>query len=193
MPLAMLVPIAAPLVPNAGIGPSPRMSTTLNAMLSAVSASPSIIGVRASPAERSAPPSMKNTSCPLENTNMMRRNGSASVLTAGAAFTKSSSVGAAKNPMGARTSHARPIAVGHASRHTAGRSGPSMMDRSNLRRSTPPAGVAGIATAGIAGDAAGEAPATSGDGVTDGTDTALVYAIQRLRARTSEQDGEPER
>ena len=49
-------------------------------MFSTVIAMPSIIGVRASPAERSAPPSMKKTSMPLLNTNMMRRNGSASRL-----------------------------------------------------------------------------------------------------------------
>ena len=68
------------------------MSTTLSTMFSTVIAMPSIIGVRASPAERSAPPSMKNTSMPLLNRNMMRRNGSASAFTAGAAFTRSSSI-----------------------------------------------------------------------------------------------------
>ena len=52
---------------------------------------PRIIGVRASPAERSAPPSMKKTSMPLLNRNMMRRNGSASAFTSGAALTRSSS------------------------------------------------------------------------------------------------------
>ena len=62
-------------------------------MLSTVIAMPSTIGVRASPAERSAPPSMKNTIMPLLNRNMMRRNGSASAFTAGAAFTRSSSHG----------------------------------------------------------------------------------------------------
>ena len=41
------------------------MSTMLNAMFSTVIAKPRIIGVRASPAERSAPPSMKKTSMPL--------------------------------------------------------------------------------------------------------------------------------
>ena len=68
----------------------------LKMMLSAVSAMPSRIGVRASPAERSAPPSMKNTSMPLLKMNMMRRNGSASAFTSGAALTKSSRYGAAK-------------------------------------------------------------------------------------------------
>ena len=62
-------------------------------MFSTVIAMPSTIGVRASPAERSAPPSMKNISMPLLNMNMMRRNGSASAFTAGAAFTRSSSHG----------------------------------------------------------------------------------------------------
>ena len=61
-----------------------------------VIAMPSIIGVRASPADRSAALSMKNIIMPPMNTNMMRRNGSASALTAGAAFTKSSSHGDAK-------------------------------------------------------------------------------------------------
>jgi len=56
--IAMTVPIAAPLVPNDGMGPKPRISTTFSAMLSSVVAIPSTIGVRASPAERSAPPSM---------------------------------------------------------------------------------------------------------------------------------------
>ena len=52
---------------------------------------PSTIGVRASPADRSAPLSMKKISMPLLNRNMMRRNGSAWACTSGAAFTKSSS------------------------------------------------------------------------------------------------------
>jgi hypothetical protein len=55
---AIAVPIAEPAVPKAGIGPSPRMSTMLSTMLRIVIAMPSTIGVRASPAERSAPPSM---------------------------------------------------------------------------------------------------------------------------------------
>ena len=57
-PDAIDVPIAAPFVPYDGMGPRPRMSTTFRAMLSSVVATPSTIGVRASPAERSAPPSM---------------------------------------------------------------------------------------------------------------------------------------
>ena len=93
IPEAITVPIAAPLVPNAGIGPAPRISTTLSPMFSNVIVMPRRIGVFASPAERSAPPSMKNTSMPQLNMNMMRRNGSASAFTAGAASTKSSSVG----------------------------------------------------------------------------------------------------
>ena len=72
---------------------------------------PSIIGVRASPADRRAPPSMKNTSMPLLKRNMMRMNGSASAFTAGAAFTKSSSAGEAKYPIGAMTKTEMPIAV----------------------------------------------------------------------------------
>ena len=60
--LASDVPIAAPRTPNAGIGPQPGIRTTLKAMLRSVIAMPSRIGVRASPAARSAPPSMKNIS-----------------------------------------------------------------------------------------------------------------------------------
>ena len=84
---------------------------TLNAMLSTVSDMPSIIGVRASPADRRAPPSMKNTNIPLLNRNMMRMNGSASAFTSGAAFTKSKSAGEAKYPIGPRTNRASPTAV----------------------------------------------------------------------------------
>jgi hypothetical protein len=57
---------------------------------------------------------MKNTSMPLENTNMMRRNGSASACTAGAAFTRPSSHGDAKYPSGAITPTESPIAVRNA-------------------------------------------------------------------------------
>jgi hypothetical protein len=80
-------------------------------MFSTVSATPSTIGVRASPAERSAPPSMKKMSIPPLNAHMIRRYGSASCFTAGAAFTKSSSTGAAKYPRGASTRNDRPVAV----------------------------------------------------------------------------------
>ena len=72
---------------------------------------PSIMGVRASPAERSAALSMKNMSMPPMNTNMMRMNGSASAFTAGAAFTRSSSQGDARYPSGAITPNERNVAV----------------------------------------------------------------------------------
>jgi len=72
---------------------------------------PKTIGVRASPAERSAPPSMKKISIPLLNRNMMRRNGSASAFTAGVAFTKSSSAGDAKYPIGATSSESPSAAM----------------------------------------------------------------------------------
>ncbi len=72
-PVAITVPMAAPRVPNAGIGPSPRISTTFSTRLSTVTTTPSRSGVRASPAERSAPPSMKKMSMPELNTNMIRR------------------------------------------------------------------------------------------------------------------------
>jgi hypothetical protein len=64
--------------------------------LSTVIEMPSIIGVRASPAERKAVLSMKYTIMPLLNTNMMRRNGNASAWTCGAAFTRLSSGGDTK-------------------------------------------------------------------------------------------------
>ena len=88
--LAMAVPIAAPRVPNAGNGPAPLMNTTLSTKLRTVIAMPSRSGVRASPAARSAPPSMKNISMPMLKTNIVRRNGSASARTAGVACTRSS-------------------------------------------------------------------------------------------------------
>ena len=71
-PLAMAVPMAAPAVPNAGIGPSPRIRITFSTMLSAVIASPRRSGVRASPAARRAPFIMKKISMPMLNTNTMR-------------------------------------------------------------------------------------------------------------------------
>ena len=64
--------IAAPTVPNIG------MSTTLKAIVSTVIATPSRSGVWASPAARKAPLSMKNIIMPMNPTNMVRRNGSAS-------------------------------------------------------------------------------------------------------------------
>ena len=92
-PEAITVPIADPVVPKAGMGPSPRIRTTLSTRFSSVMATPRIIGVLASPAERRAPPSMKNTIIPLLYRNVTRRKGSASAFTAGAAFTRSSSQG----------------------------------------------------------------------------------------------------
>jgi hypothetical protein len=92
----MAVPIADPAVPNDGIGPSPRIRMTLSTRLSTVIAMPSLIGVRASPAERSAALSMKNMSMPPMKTNMMRMNGSASAFTMGAALTRSRSQGDAQ-------------------------------------------------------------------------------------------------
>jgi hypothetical protein len=113
-PEARTVPIAAPAVPYAGIGPRPLMKTTLNSMFSTVNTMPSTIGVRASPAARSAPPSMKKTSIPLLNTKRMRIYGSASAFTAGAAFTSSSSQGESTYPRGAMTSSEMLVAVRNA-------------------------------------------------------------------------------
>ena len=104
------MPIAAPGVPNEGIGPSPRISTTLKHDVAAPSvATPRIIGVRASPAERSAPPSMKKTSMPLLNRNMMRRNGSASRLhRRGGVHEVEQRTATAKYPIGAITQQRHP-------------------------------------------------------------------------------------
>ena len=94
IPAAITVPMAAPFVPNAGIGPNPRIRITLIATLRMVIAMPSRSGVRASPAERNAPPSMKKTIVPKLKMNIVRMYGSASACTAGAAFTRSRSDGA---------------------------------------------------------------------------------------------------
>ena len=64
-------------------GPSRGMSTTLKTALSTVAAMPRRSGVRASPAARNAPPSMKNTSRPTLPTNIVRRKGSAAAFTGG--------------------------------------------------------------------------------------------------------------
>ena len=94
MKLAIELPIAAPAVPKRGIGPSPRIRITLKTTFSTVSARPRRSGVRASPAARNAPLTMKNSSMPTLHPSMMRRNGSASRRTSGAARTSSSSEGA---------------------------------------------------------------------------------------------------
>ena len=98
---ATVVPTAAPAVPRRGRGPRPVMNATLHAMFNTVRRIPRRIGVRASPAARSAPPTMKNSSIPMLPTNMMRRNGNASWRTAGAALTTPSSDGARTQPSGA--------------------------------------------------------------------------------------------
>ena len=95
--LAVTVPSAAPKAPYRG------MSTTLNAALSTVAAIPRRSGVRASPAARNAPPSMKKTSIPTLPTNIVRRKGSAAAFTSGAARTTSSRYGASTYPAMAST------------------------------------------------------------------------------------------
>ena len=67
------LPMAAPVVPKAGTGPSPAMRITLRTMFSTVITTPMRSGVWASPAERSAPLSMKNIRLPKAKTNRMRR------------------------------------------------------------------------------------------------------------------------
>ena len=57
-PDAITVPIAEPAAPNAGIGPSPRIRMMFSIRFNAAMTTPRTIGVRASPAERSAPPSI---------------------------------------------------------------------------------------------------------------------------------------
>ncbi len=110
---AVTVPIAAPLVPKAGIGPRPRMKITLSVMFRMVSAIPSRNGVLASPAERSAPPSMKKSSMPNEKTNMMRRYGSASTCTSGEVI-RLSRYGDSTYPIGAMITRTSRTAVKNA-------------------------------------------------------------------------------
>ena len=86
----MAVPIAEPAVPNLGM--SSRFSTRFNTVM----VMPSLSGVRASPAARSAADSMKNSSMPMLKTKLMRKNGSACARTPGAEFTSDSSQGVAK-------------------------------------------------------------------------------------------------
>ena len=100
---ATVVPTAAPAVPSRGRGPRPVMNATLHAMFRTVRRIPRCSGVRASPAARNAPPTMKNSSIPMLPTNMIRKNGNASTCTAGAAFTTPSSEGARIHPRGAST------------------------------------------------------------------------------------------
>ena len=71
-PLAIAVPIAAPSVPNAGIGPKPGIKIMLRMTFPTVIATPSRSGVRASPADRSAPLIMKKISIPILKTNITR-------------------------------------------------------------------------------------------------------------------------
>jgi len=56
---AIDVPSAAPCAPNPGIGPAPRMRTMFSAMFRPTIHSPIRSGVRESPADLSAPASMK--------------------------------------------------------------------------------------------------------------------------------------
>ena len=77
------------------------MLATFPATFKTVSRIPRRNGVRASPAARNAPLTMKKISIPRLPTNMMRRNGSASTRTAGAACTTSSSDGDRIQPRGA--------------------------------------------------------------------------------------------
>ena len=96
-----MVPTAAPAVPRRGRGPRPVMNATLQAMLRTVSSTPRRSGVRASPAARRAPLTMKKSSMPRLPTNMMRRNGKAWARTSGDAFTTPRSEGAKTQPSGA--------------------------------------------------------------------------------------------
>ena len=85
-----MVPIAAPTVPNI------LMSTMLKKTVSTVMPTPRRSGVCASPAARNAPLSMKNIIMPRMPMNIIRRNGSASLCTSGAALIRRSSAGEAK-------------------------------------------------------------------------------------------------
>src|SRR2546427_460792 len=100
---ATVVPTAAPAVPKRGRGPRPVMNATLHAMFSTVRRTPRRSGVRASPAPRRAPPTMKKSSIPMLPTNMMRKNGKASARTAGAAFNAPRQDRARTQPSGANS------------------------------------------------------------------------------------------
>jgi len=91
--LLATVPIAAPIVPMMGI------NVRLNTTVSAVMMTPSRSGVRESPAARNAPLSMKNSIMPMMPASMVRKKGSASFCTSGAALTSRSSEGAANHPI----------------------------------------------------------------------------------------------
>jgi hypothetical protein len=91
--LLAIVPYAAPTVPIVGI------SSTLKATVSTVMVTPSRSGVRGSPAARNAPLSMKNIIMPKIPRNIVRRKGSASAFTSGAAFTRSRRAGEAAYPI----------------------------------------------------------------------------------------------
>ncbi len=78
------MPMAEPVVPY--FGTRIRLRTRLSKVID----TPSRSGVRASPAARSAELSMKNSSMPMLNMKLMRRNGSACAFTAGAALIMSS-------------------------------------------------------------------------------------------------------
>ncbi len=64
-------------------------------------------GVRRRPLHAALPPSMKKSSMPMLNRNMVRRYGSACALTSGVALTRRSSAGDAKYPTGAMMPTAR--------------------------------------------------------------------------------------
>ena len=78
--------------------PNILISVTFNAIVSTVMASPRRSGVRGSPAARNAPLNMKNMIRPTLPTNIVRRKGSASRRTSGAALTSVRSHGAARYP-----------------------------------------------------------------------------------------------
>ena len=110
-PPAITVPMAAPMVPKAGIGPRPAMNTTLRPIFRTVRRIPRRRGVWASPADRKAPPAMKKRSVPTEYRNMVRRYGNASAWTAGAALTRSRRAGESRYPTGAMITTERKTAV----------------------------------------------------------------------------------
>ena len=89
--LAAEVPIAAPRVPNAGIGPVAGNQHHVERDVEHRQRDARAAAACARrPPPASAPPSMKNISIPMLNTNIVRRNGSASARTAGVACTSSS-------------------------------------------------------------------------------------------------------
>ena len=102
-PPAITVPMAAPVVPNAGIGPHPGMRMTFSVMLSAVSMMPRTQRRACVPGGSEGPSDHEvdhhAEAEPEHDAEVLTR---ASACTSGAAFTNPRSDGARTYPSGAR-------------------------------------------------------------------------------------------